>query len=191
MARTRQPGLLLGEWACLGILAQGPAHGFAVARRLGPEGDVGRVWSLSRPLTYRAIDSLVAHGHLHGVGDEPGTAGGPRRLYAPTAMGRAELTRWLGQPVLHVRDVRNELLLKLVLCDLAGAARQPLVQAQLAVAVPLADKLSRAARHQPGDPVLAWRKESSRAVVRFLQQVARGEADATPCRRPDPGPDKG
>jgi hypothetical protein len=52
--------LLLGEWACLGALDAGPSHGFALAEQLGPSGPIGRVWSLSRPLTYRAIDRLVA-----------------------------------------------------------------------------------------------------------------------------------
>ena len=32
--------MLLGEWACLGILAEAPAHGFAVAARLKPDGDI-------------------------------------------------------------------------------------------------------------------------------------------------------
>ena len=54
---TRGTGeLLLGEWACLGVVAVAPTHGFAVAQRLRPEGDLGRVWSLSRALTYRALD---------------------------------------------------------------------------------------------------------------------------------------
>lgn len=177
MARSRPPGLLLGEWACLGILAEHPAHGFAVARRLEPGGDVGRVWSLSRPLTYRALDTLVARGAAEVVGSEPGIAGGPRTLLAPSADGRRALVDWLAQPVEHLRDVRGELLLKLLLCDLAGVDRRPLVDAQLAMVVPLARKLAGAARHAPTDPVLAWRRESSRAVVRFLEHLARIDAD--------------
>ena len=54
MPRTTAEQLLLGEWACLGVLYQGPMHGFAIASRLKPDGDIGRVWSLSRPLTYRS-----------------------------------------------------------------------------------------------------------------------------------------
>ena len=61
----------MGEWACLGILATGRAHGFAVAARLKPTGDVGRVWSMSRPLTYRALDQLAAQGLIRPVGEEP------------------------------------------------------------------------------------------------------------------------
>jgi hypothetical protein len=65
--------LLLGEWACLGILYTAPTHGFAIAARLKPEGDIGRVWSLSRALTYRSIDKLVARGYIRPVAEEPGS----------------------------------------------------------------------------------------------------------------------
>ncbi|MPY93585.1 MAG: PadR family transcriptional regulator [Acidimicrobiia bacterium] len=171
--RTRQPGLLLGEWAVLGVLAEQPAHGFAVARRLEPGGDVGRAWSLSRPLTYRAVETLEAQGLIEPVGEEPGIAGGRRRLLAPTGRGRQQLESWLRQPVAHLRDVRSELLLKLLLCGLAGASSQPLVEAQLQAFAPLARKLAGEARRSPTDPVVLWRCESSRSVVRFLERLAR------------------
>lgn len=176
MVRSRQPGLLLGEWAVLGILAERPAHGFAVARRLEPEGDIGRVWSLSRPLTYRAVETLHTHGLIEAVGEEPGAAGGPRRLFDLTATGRAELDGWLHRPVAHLRDVRSELLLKLLLCDLSGAPALPLIQAQRQAFAPLARTLAGEARRAPTDPVLLWRYESSQGVVRFLDRLAQVRA---------------
>ena len=42
VGRTTEQQLLLGEWACLGILYSAPTHGFAIAARLTPNGDVGR-----------------------------------------------------------------------------------------------------------------------------------------------------
>src|SRR6478672_10306747 len=115
VVRTASEQLLLGEWACLGILYEGPAHGFAIASRLKPEGDVGRVWSLSRPLTYRSLDQLAVRGHIHPIGEEPGIAGGNRTILAATRQGRAALRKWLATPVPHLRDLRSELLLKLIL----------------------------------------------------------------------------
>ena len=59
VARTADDQLLLGEWACLGILYPAPSHGFAVAARLKPEGDVGRVIEsrpLSRSKRWRLLD---------------------------------------------------------------------------------------------------------------------------------------
>jgi DNA-binding PadR family transcriptional regulator len=172
VVRSRNEELLLGEWAVLGILANGPAHGFAVAKQLAAEGEVGRVWALSRPLTYRAIDQLLERGLIEAVGEEPGRAGGPRTIYSPTAVGRSRLRRWLAEPASHLRDVRTELLLKLVLCDLATIDPGPLIRSQRAVSEPVAHKWSGEAGRHRADPVTLWRAESSRAVVRFLNRFA-------------------
>lgn len=170
--RSRTDTLLLGEWAVLGIMAQARTHGFAVSKRLSPSGDVGRVWSLSRPLTYRAIDNLLERKLIRSVGEEPGSAGGPRTIYDLTAAGRRRLTAWLGEPAVHLRDIRTELLLKLVLCQLSGTDAGPLISAQRALSEPVVRKWAAELRAQPGDPVTLWRYESSRAVVRFLERLA-------------------
>ena len=166
MARTDE--LLLGEWACLGILAQGPAHGFAVAKRLAPDGDVGRVWSLSRALTYRALDQLVEGGQIRAVGEEPGKAGGVRTVLAPTRSGRAQLKKWLVTPAAHLRDVRSELLLKLVLADGLEVDTRPLLLAQREQVASIA---AARANDDPHDVVVLWRRESAGAVVRFLDAL--------------------
>ncbi len=171
MARARADELLLGEWACLGILAQGPAHGFAVAKRLAPDGDVGRIWSISRALTYRALDQLEQRGLVERRGEAPGIAGGPRRILAPTPAGRRALRRWLREPVEHLREVRAELLLKLRLSADLGVDPAPLLEAQRAVFAPVFAAL--AAEAPPSDPVAQWRYESSRAVERFLGGLAQ------------------
>ena len=82
--------------------------------------DVGRVWSLSRALTYRSLDQLAARGYVHTVGEEPGIAGGNRTILAATRSGRAQLRKWLSTPVAHLRDLRSELLLKLIIADICG-----------------------------------------------------------------------
>lgn len=174
VVRVRNDELLLGEWAVLGILANGRAHGFAVSKRLAPTGDVGRVWSLSRPLTYRALEQLHNRKLIDAIGEEPGTAGGARTIFAVTRAGRAALRRWLAEPVAHLRDVRSELLLKLVLCQLAGMDATPLIGAQRAVSEPVARKWAGEVRKGATDPVTLWRYESSRAVVRFLDRLAGG-----------------
>lgn len=173
MVRVRTDTLLLGEWACLGVLVQRPAHGYDVSMRLARSGDIGRVWSLSRPLTYRAIDQLVARDLLRTAREQRGVAGGNRTVVAPSRQGRAVLLGWLGEPVEHLRDVRNVLLLKLVLCDLLEADATPLIAAQRALFAPMASGLRRpSARDAPVDPVELWREESSRAVLRFLDRLS-------------------
>jgi PadR family transcriptional regulator AphA len=171
-ARVGDDDLLLNEWACLGLLTHAPAHGFALAARLAPNGDIGRVWSSSRPLTYRALDQLVARGMVEPVGTEPGRAGGPRTILAPTRAGRTALKRWLRQPVEHLRDVRAELLLKLVLAELNGVDARPLVVAQRAAFQPVLDALASEPAATAADPVAVWRRESALAVARFLDALA-------------------
>lgn len=172
MVRARDDKLLLGEWACLGMLAEGRAHGFALAKRLSPTGDVGRIWSLSRPLTYRALDQLLSRGLVEPLGEERGTAGGNRTIFGLTRAGRTALQAWLTEPVAHLRDVRSELLLKLRLCALAQVDPAPLIAAQQEVSEPVARKWAAEIRKGDTDPVTLWRYESSRAVVRFLQRLA-------------------
>lgn len=173
MTKAGEPTLLLGEWACLGILYQGPAHGFAVAARLKPTGDVGRVWGLSRPLTYRALDQLTARGYVRSVGEEPGIAGGNRTIRAATRSGRARFRAWATTPVEHLRDLRSELLLKLVLAEGGGIDTATMLERQRRHVGELAQALTGAANSSRDglDVVALWRSESARAAVRFLDRI--------------------
>jgi PadR family transcriptional regulator AphA len=165
--------LLLGEWACLGILYPSPSHGFAVAARLKPTGDVGRVWSLSRPLTYRSLEQLTARGYIHAVGQEPGIAGGNRTILAATRAGRAQLRRWLQRPVGHLRDVRSELLLKLILADICAVdVTSMLVQQRDQIGQMSSALDAHIAASAAADVVALWRSESARATLRFLDRLS-------------------
>src|SRR4029077_20078928 len=71
-ASSRVPEPSFAEQVCLVLITQGSTHGWAIGTLLAPDGDVGRIWTLSRPLTYRAIDGLVdkrlvsRRGHVSG-----------------------------------------------------------------------------------------------------------------------------
>ncbi len=172
MVRVRQPGLLLGEWACLGALGGGKLHGFAVAKRLGPTGDIGRVWTLSRPLTYRALSTLTDSEMIRATGQEPGVAGPNRTLLTLTPKGKAALKRWLQTPVVHPRDVRGELLLKVIIADLTGTDRTALVLRQLEVFAEQRDaRIVELGNSASADPVGLWRFEFADAAVRFLNKL--------------------
>jgi PadR family transcriptional regulator AphA len=166
--------LLLGEWACLGIVYPAPTHGFAVAAELKPSGEIGRVWSLSRPLTYRAIEQLVARELVAVVGEERGIAGGNRTLVAATRSGRAQLRRWLRTPVDHLRDVRSELLLKLVLARRCAVEIGPMLVEQRARVAAMGAVLEAQAQENPDDVVARWRVESAGAAQRFLDGLPDG-----------------
>ncbi len=157
----------LAESVCLALVCEGRTHGWALAQLLAPDGDIGRVWRLSRPLTYRALDQLVARGAIARSGSEPGR-GRARTVLAATAAGRRANRRWLDQPVGHLRDVRTELLVKLELRRRAGMDRVALIEAQQAVFGPLVDSLVEG----PDDDLAAvWRQESARSVSRFLERA--------------------
>jgi DNA-binding PadR family transcriptional regulator len=159
----------LAEWVCLALVAEGPTHGWAVARLLSPDGEVGRVWSLSRPLTYRALERLVDGGAIREAGETPGA--GPRRTVLVAAPpGRRSVRRWLQRPVGHLRDVRTELLCKLVLGARAGIDPAPLLETQLRAFEPAFRALARQARQRDADVVDRWRYSSSQAVRQFLSR---------------------
>jgi PadR family transcriptional regulator AphA len=169
--------LLLGEWACLGVLYTQPAHGFAVAAELRPDQPLGRIWSVSRPLTYRALDQLVTRGLVAPVGSEPGDAGPNRTVLAVTRRGRARLRSWLASPVVHLRDLRSELLLKLAVAERCGIDVGDMLAAQRRRLDEQAAVLGAAAFAPDGsvvDAVALWRHEVARAGQRFLDRL---EAD--------------
>src|SRR5262249_20278938 len=96
----------LADWAVLALVADGGVHGWAVGREMAPEGDVGRIWTCSRPRVYRALDALVEEGLVRASALEPGGQGPARRRMSATRAGRAAVAGWLGTPVEHVRDLR-------------------------------------------------------------------------------------
>src|SRR5262245_37790398 len=98
-------------------------------------GDIGSVWSLGRPLVYRALELLDQRGLIEASGHEPGLRGPNRTIFRATADGREALRRWLSEPVEHVRDVRSLFLLKLILVERASLDPVPLLEAQRAAVI--------------------------------------------------------
>jgi molybdopterin-binding protein len=167
----------LAEHVCLALVTQGVSHGWGLGTILAPDGELGRIWMLSRPLTYRAIDGLVEkrlvtrRGHTSGRGRD-------RVVLAATAAGRRAAARWLDTPVQHLRDVRTELLVKLALRARAGMDNEPLLSAQQQLFSPRIDALTSSS---DDDLVDLWRRESARAVRRFLDH-AMHPVEAVPAR---------
>jgi PadR family transcriptional regulator AphA len=160
--------LPLAERVCLSLITQHVAHGWALGTLLAPDGEIGRIWSLSRPLTYRAIDGLVDRNLITRRGQAAGR-GRDRVILAATPAGRRLAKRWLDEPVQHLRDVRTELLVKLQLRTRVGLDNEPLLATQQQVFTPTIDVLT--STHPDDDLVDLWRRESARAVRRFLDQA--------------------
>ncbi len=162
--------LSVTEYAVLGVLAEGQSHGFAIARELGPAGEVGRLYTVRRPLVYRALDRLVDVGCAEPVVTEKGDAGPNRVIHRVTPKGRRMLKSWLERPVDHVRDLRIEFLLKLALLRRSGKSPLELIRAQKTVLDP---KLT--ALDDPGvdnlDHVELWRRHNAAAAAAYLEDL--------------------
>ena len=165
--------LTAGEWAVLALVAEAPTHGFAIAKALAPDGPVGTVWTLPRPLVYRALETLEKGEYIRDAGNEPSASGPPRRLFKVTRKGAAQLRAWLRRPIDHVRDGRSLLLLKLLFIDRRGsdpavlaAAQHAAFEARLAVLegqLAGVDGFDRTA--------LLWRIGTTRAALEFLDEL--------------------
>jgi len=156
----------LAEAVCLTLVAREPRHGWSIVKALAPDGEIGRVWTLSRPLTYRALVTLENAGYIEPRGEEPGS-GPPRTVWRATAKGRRASRAWLQRPVRHPRDMRTEFLLKLEL----GAPEAELARRQLAAFTPVFEGLQRSFDADPTDVVARWRLESAEATRRFLTSL--------------------
>jgi len=174
VAETRRS---LAEWAVLGLLGESPAHGFALARALGPGTELGRVLTVRRPLVYRALDRLVVDGFATADRTEPGKAGPHRTIHRITDLGRRRLASWLGSPVTHIRDLRVELLLKLVLLRRAGRDRGLLIARQREALRTTLEALLETGG-EAGDEVDMWRRHTARAVSAYLDDLAAGDTPA-------------
>jgi DNA-binding PadR family transcriptional regulator len=179
-APATEPALLLGDWAVLGLVAEGPTHGYALARALAADGELGGIWTLSRPLVYRAVGKLCDAGLVVAAGIETGDRGPRRERLVCAAEGRVALERWLAEPVSHLRDTRTVLLVKLALLERAGRDPTALLEAQRDAFAPLLLALRRRVRETDGFEltVARFRHESARGVERFIA-AALADAGAT------------
>jgi len=178
--------LSLTEWAALGVLCEGRAHGWAVAAALLPEGEIGRVWSSSRPLTYRALAELRDRGHAVEAGSEASRGGPDRRLLEVSAKGRRAFRLWRSRPVEHVRELRSELMLKLLFLDRAGVESVELLERQRALLLAHERSLGVGLARLTGfDRVLdLWRLSSVRAAIRFVEDLGGLETHGAVLYRP-------
>ena len=149
-----------------------------MARALAPDGEVGRVWSCSRPLVYRALERLDELSLIEERGSEPSDAGPRRTVLGATRSGRRELERWLAEPAAHVRELRSSLMLKLLFLSRRGADASELLGRQRSVLAALVAGLEEAAGEGEGfDRVLyVWRLESARAALRFVDDMLSSAA---------------
>lgn len=153
----------------LALVVHTPRHGWAIHEELSPTGDIGRAWTLSRQLVYRAIDTLVEDGLVKRATPKDG-GGGDKVIISPTAAGKRTAMLWLDSPVTHLRDVRTELVLKVMLREKMKMPLDSFLSLQHEVFDPLIASIN---KDSSSSPVNLWRKESANAVKRYLSRLER------------------
>lgn len=186
--RAGAAGEMPAEHALLGLIvrAGGEAHGYELARHFEPTHPLGDVLRLEQAMLYQHLKKLERRGWL-AMTVQPQESRPPRRVYRITDEGRAELRRWLEEPVARTREIRLEFLVKLffaVQSDPALARR--LVAEQLAVCQQLVASLEgQMASLGEGDGgeavgrdeaafehiVLELRRDQTRAAAAWLERV--------------------
>jgi DNA-binding PadR family transcriptional regulator len=141
-------------------------------------------------MVYHHLKKLERLGWVSAVPEaEPGRPA--RRLFALSALGRAELGRWLSEPVARTREIRLDFLVKLylaLLLDPALAIR--LVDEQRDQCARIVESLASRQQNEQaeedqdsvttrfGDMVLDMRLAQTRAALAWLDRVGREAAMA-------------
>src|SRR6478672_11934532 len=90
------------EYALLGLLLDGPGHGYDLTRQFAADTELGKVCRLEMSMLYGLLKKIEKEGLLISR-DEPLTEHKSRRIVELTPAGRAEFEAWLAEPVLHTR----------------------------------------------------------------------------------------
>lgn len=99
------------EYALLGFLALGPAHGYDLHQRLVNE--LGQVWHASQSQTYSILARLEGQGLVRGT-LVPQARLPARRLLELTPAGRAQFEAWLAAPTgASMRAIRVDFITRL------------------------------------------------------------------------------
>ena len=122
---------MAAEYAILGLLTgegeePGEGYGYDLARHFGAGAPLAEVIRLEPGMLYHHLKKLGRAGWVTGA-VEPRGVRPPRRVYRITPAGRAELARWLAEPVARTREIRLEFLVKLFF----ARRREPALAARL------------------------------------------------------------
>jgi DNA-binding PadR family transcriptional regulator len=123
------------QYALLGLLLTGPAHGYDLARRFAPDSALGDMVHISSSHLYALLARLERDGLISGERQESGVRP-PRHVFRLTDAGREAVLHWIDEPVLHPRDMRIDFPLKFYIArNLDSARASALVNCQRAAFV--------------------------------------------------------
>src|SRR5579871_365439 len=100
------------RYVLLGLLLDGPRHGYDLARSFAPSTPLGEVVHLGASHLYALLGRLERDGLVAGQRQDDGVHP-PRRVYRVTPSGRAAVLGWVDLPVERPRDLLLDFPLKL------------------------------------------------------------------------------
>ncbi len=159
------------EYAILGLLNDGPLHGYAPRKRA--DAALAPFWTIATSQIYSALHSMQNKGlvsiEVQLQDDRPA-----RNVYLITPSGRDEFRRWSKNPVRHLRDMRVKFLAKLYfLRRLGDKAGIPLIDAQATFLERLRERVSQHSDLPTDDRTLAdlttgFRAHQMTAAIEWL-----------------------
>jgi PadR family transcriptional regulator AphA len=96
----------------LNDVSGGEGYGYDLARQFSAGQPLAEIIHLEPGMLYHHLKRLDRSGWISGS-LEPQGSRPPRQIYTITDAGRAELSRWLTEPVARTREIRLEFLVKL------------------------------------------------------------------------------
>lgn len=164
------------EMTLLGLLKDGPRHGYDLAREFSDGTVLGDIIHLEPSLLYANLKKLERDGFVRSTVQVQGSRP-PRRMLELTDTGRDALAHWLAGPVERTRDLRLEFLLKLYIARQVDPERVIfLVAEQADVCRGFIASLGEQLAQEQDDfrrLVLEMRLAQNTALVAWLEQTSR------------------
>ena len=107
----KKSDLSTAEYAILGLIYQQPRHGYQLAQELTPNSGLGLVCPLRLSNVYFLLSNLERRGLIE-VDHRSQDVYPPKTVFKATAAGRRAFQSWIWQPLIRLRQVRFDFLLK-------------------------------------------------------------------------------
>jgi DNA-binding PadR family transcriptional regulator len=167
------------DYVVLGLLLDGPAHGYDLRRRAEETlGDLGHVaWSQM----YSVLRRLERFGWI-AASPREGGYGPPRRVVALTDAGEAAFWSWAQAPVTHPRDLRMGLLVRLAFLQRHRPGAVPdTIERQARVVRQTLDRVERPTSPDPdlggwAAMVRGFRASLLRGTLQWLEETSQALA---------------
>jgi DNA-binding PadR family transcriptional regulator len=99
------------EYALLGLLIEGPAHGYILHKAIADPDGIGLIWGVKISNLYAQLNKLEKKHLILGI-EKPGENHPNKTQYFITAEGEQEFNNWLKILIKHPRDFRQEFMVK-------------------------------------------------------------------------------